>query len=99
MFSENQPITVKMKREYDHIQVTEVGVGSFEGGPLEIRVRCTGPYSLQVTGRSALDFTYHLSSVHNTDTGETKPLLGSPVRGIITACLMKILFSAVYHRL
>ena len=35
-----------MTREFNRIHMTEVG--SFEGGRLEIRVRCTGPYSLQV---------------------------------------------------
>lgn len=46
-----------------------------------IRVRCTGPYSLQVTGRSVLDFTYQLSSVENLESGEKKQLFGSPVKG------------------
>lgn len=67
-----------MTREFDRVHVTQVG--SFEGGPLEVRVRCAGPYSVQVTGRTILDFTYQLSSVH-TDTGQTKPLLGSPIKG------------------
>lgn len=71
-----------MTRNLDRIQVTEVG--SFEGGPLEIRVSCTGSYSLQVTGRTTLDFTYQLSVVKNIDTGETRPLLGSPVKGMAT---------------
>lgn len=78
--SDNKLITVKMTREFDRIHMTEVG--SFGGGRLEIRVRCTGPYSLQVTGRSTLDFTYQLSLVDNINTGETRPLLGSPVKGI-----------------
>lgn len=56
-------------------------VGNFKNGSLVISVRCTGPYSLQVTGRSTLDFTYHLSSVENLETGESKRLLGSPVKG------------------
>ena len=76
-----------MTRNFQRIQVTEVG--SFQGGPLEIRVRCTGPYSLQVTGRSTLDFTYQLSVVKNTDTGETRPLLGSPVKGMETFFLLE----------
>jgi len=59
--------------------VTEVG--NFESGALMISVRCTGPYSLQVTGRSTLDFTYQLSSVENLETGESKRLLGSPLKG------------------
>lgn len=63
------------------IHVTEVR--SFEGGPIEIRVWCTGPYSLQVTGRSALDFTYQLSSMDNADTNDIKPIHGDPVKGII----------------
>ena len=59
------------------MHVTEVG--SFKGGPLEVRVQCTGPYSLQVTGRSVLDFSYQLTTVHDTETAQTKRLLGSPV--------------------
>ena len=78
-----------MTREFNRIHMTEVG--SFEGGRLEIRVRCTGPYSLQVTGRSTLDFTYQLSLLDNINTGETKPLLGSPVKGINMFYSRKIL--------
>lgn len=79
LFSENQPFTAKVYSQFDYIHVTEVG--NFKSGPLVIRVRCTGPYSLQVTGRSTLDFTYQLSSVENLETGESKRLLGSPVKG------------------
>ncbi|XP_068754440.1 von Willebrand factor A domain-containing protein 7-like isoform X2 [Montipora capricornis] len=77
--SENKPITINMMKDLNRVHVTETG--SFEGGRLEIRVRCTGPYTLQVTGRSALDFTYQLSLVENTDTGTTRSLLGEPVIG------------------
>lgn len=71
-----------MTRNFDRaIHVTEVE--SFEGGPIEIRVWCNGPYSLQVTGRSALDFTYQLSSIDNADTNGAKPIHGDPVKGII----------------
>ena len=70
-----------MMKDLNRVHVTETG--SFEGGRLEIRVRCTGPYTLQVTGRSALDFTYQLSLVENTDTGTTRSLLGEPVIGIM----------------
>ena len=78
-FAENQPFTAKVYSEFGSIHVTEVG--NFKNGPLVISVRCDGPYSLQVTGRSTLDFTYHLSSVENLETGESKRLLGSPVKG------------------
>ena len=44
-------------------------------------MQCTGPYSLQVTGRSVLDFSYQLTTVHDTETAQTKRLLGSPVKG------------------
>lgn len=71
-----------MTRNFDRaIHVTEVE--NFEGGPIEIRVWCNGPYSLQVTGQSALDFTYQLSSIDNADTNNAKPIHGDPVKGII----------------
>ena len=76
-------------RQFNRVHVSEVG--SFEGGPLEIRVRCIGPYSLQVTGRSVLDFSYQLSAVQNPETGETKRLLGSPVKGNDTCSFFFIL--------
>ena len=78
-FSENQPFTAKVYSQFDYIHVTEVG--NFKSGPLMISVRCTGPYSLQVTGRSTLDFNYQLSSVENLEIGESKRLLGSPLKG------------------
>jgi len=78
-FPEKQPFTAKVYSQFDDIHVTEVG--NFKSGPLVISVRCTGPYSLQVTGRSTLDFTYQLSSIENLETGESRRLLGSPVKG------------------
>ena len=79
-FPENhEPFRAKVYSQFDDIHVTEVR--NFKNGPLVISVRCTGPYSLQVTGRSTLDFTYQLSSVENLETGESKRLLGSPVKG------------------
>lgn len=78
-FPENQPFTAKVYSQFDYIHVTEVG--NFKSEPLVISVRCTGPYSLQATGRSTLDFTYQLSSVENLETRESKRLLGSPVKG------------------
>ena len=78
-FAGNQPLTAKVYSHFDYIHVTEVG--NVKSGSLMISVRCTGPYSLQVTGRSTLDFTYQLSSVENREIGESKRLLGSPLKG------------------
>ena len=99
---EDQDFTATIYSQFDYIHVTKVS--NFEGGKLLIRVRCTGPYSLQVTGRSILDFTYQLSSVENLETGESKRLLGSPVKGnkafipknIINYYYYCILFAMVY---
>ena len=44
-------------------------------------VSCVGPYTLQVTGFSPLDFTYQLLDVEDLERGITRRVVGNPLRG------------------
>ena len=50
-------------------------------GLLKITVSCNGPYTLQVTGSSPLDFTYQLLDVEDLERGTTRRVIGNPLRG------------------
>ena len=50
-------------------------------GLLKITVSCNGPYTLQVTGSSPLDFTYQLLDVEDLERGTTRRVVGNPLRG------------------
>lgn len=50
-------------------------------GLLKITVSCNGPYTLQVTGSSPLDFTYQLLDVEDLERGTTRRIVGNPLRG------------------
>ena len=50
-------------------------------GSLKITVSCNGPYTLQVTGSSPLDFTYQLLDVEDLERGTTRRVIGNPLRG------------------
>ena len=50
-------------------------------GLLKITVSCNGPYTLQVTGSSPLDFTYQLLDVEDLEQGTTRRVIGNPLRG------------------
>ena len=50
-------------------------------GTLKLAVSCIGPYTLQVTGSSPLDFTYQLLDVEDLERGTTRRVVGNPLRG------------------
>ena len=50
-------------------------------GSLKILVSCNGPYTLQVSGSSPLDFTYQLLDVEDLERGATRRVVGNPLRG------------------
>ena len=50
-------------------------------GTLKLAVSCVGPYTLQVTGSSPLDFTYQLLDVEDLERGTTRRVVGNPLRG------------------
>ena len=50
-------------------------------GLLKITVSCDGPYTLQVSGSSPLDFTYQLLDVEDLERGTTRRVVGNPLRG------------------
>ena len=58
-----------------------VEVTSLVSGSLKLTVSCNGPYSLQVTGSSPLDFTYQLLDVEDLERGITRRVVGNPLRG------------------
>ena len=56
-------------------------VTSLVNGSLKLTVSCNGPYTLQVTGSSPLDFTYQLLDVEDQERGTTRRVVGNPLRG------------------
>jgi len=56
-------------------------VTSLVSGSLKLTVSCNGPYSLQVTGSSPLDFTYQLLDVEDLERGIARRVVGNPLRG------------------
>lgn len=58
-------------------------VTSLVSGSLQVTVSCDGPYTLQVSGYSPLDFTYQLSDVEDLERGTTRRVAGNPLRGEI----------------
>ena len=58
-----------------------VEVTNLFSGLLKITVSCNGPYTLQVTGSSPLDFTYQLLDVEDLERGTTRRVIGNPLRG------------------
>lgn len=63
-------------------------VSNLVSGVLNMTVSCVGPFTLQVTGFSPLDFTYQLLDVEDLERGITRRVVGNPLRGkAIKFCL------------
>ena len=63
-------------------------VSNLVSGVLNMTVFCVGPFTLQVTGFSPLDFTYQLLDVEDLERGITRRVVGNPLRGkAIKFCL------------
>ena len=63
-------------------------VSNLVSGLLSMTVSCVGPFTLQVTGFSPLDFTYQLLDVEDLERGITRRVVGNPLRGkAIKFCL------------
>ena len=60
-------------RKLDVKEVTNLVSGS-----LKLTVSCNGPYTLQVTGSSPIDFTYQLLEVEDMERGIQGGLLEIP---------------------
>ena len=58
-------------------------VTNLVSGSLKLKVSCYGPYTLQVTGSSPIDFTYQLLDVEDMERGTTRRVAGNPLRGKI----------------
>ena len=56
-------------------------VSNLVSGVLNMTVSCVGPFTLQVTGFSPLDFTYQLLDVEDLERGITRRVVGNPLRG------------------
>ena len=63
------------------IKLLIIEVTSLVSGSLELTVSCNGPYTLQVTGSSPIDFTYQLLDVEDMERGTTRRVVGNPLRG------------------
>ena len=58
-----------------------IEVTNLVSGSLELAVSGHGPYTLQVTGSSPIDFTYQLLDVEDMERGTTRRVVGNPLRG------------------
>ena len=56
-------------------------VTNLVSGSLKLTVSFNGPYTLQVTGSSPIDFTYQLLEVEDMERGTTRRVVGNPLRG------------------
>ena len=56
-------------------------VTNLVSGSLKLTVSCNGPYTLQITGSSSIDFTYQLLDVEDMERGTTRRVVGNPLRG------------------
>lgn len=56
-------------------------VTNLVSGSLKLTVSCNGPYTLQVTGSSPIDFTYQLLDLEDIERGTTRRVVGNPLRG------------------
>ena len=56
-------------------------VSNLVSGVLNMTVSCVGPFTLQVTGFSPLDFTYQLLDVEDLERGIIRRVVGNPLRG------------------
>ena len=60
-------------------------VTNLVSGSLKLTVSCNGPYTLQVTGSSPIDFTYQLLDVEDMVRGTTRRVVGNPLRGKVVS--------------
>lgn len=60
-----------------------IEVTNLDSGSLELTVSCNGPFTLQVTGSSPIDFTYQLLDVEDMERGTTRRVVGNPLRGTV----------------
>ena len=70
---------LKNVTQSDKLLITEAS--NLISGTLKLAVSCVGPYTLQVTGSSPLDFTYQLLDVEDLERGTTRRVVGNPLRG------------------
>ena len=56
-------------------------ITNLNSGSLKLTVSCQGPFTLQATGSSPIDFTYQLLDVEDEEQGSTRRVLGNPLRG------------------
>ena len=78
-FTGNSSIQVKDITSSSKLFVKEVT--NLVSGSLKLTVSCNGPYTLQVTGSSPIDFTYQLLDVEDMERGTTRRVVGNPLRG------------------
>ena len=84
-------MTLQEKTVTSSSRLLVLEVSNLVSGLLNITVSCVGPYTLQVTGFSPLDFTYQLLDVEDLERGITRRVVGNPLRGkAIKFCLLDI---------
>ena len=79
LFTGNSSMQEKVITSSSKLYVAEVT--NLVSGSLKLTVSCTGPYTLQVTGSSPIDFTYQLLDVEDMERGTTRRVVGNPLRG------------------
>ena len=78
-FTGNAAMQKKVLASSSKLLILEVT--SLVSGSLKLTVSCNGPYTLQVTGSSPLEFTYQLLDVEDRERGTTRRVVGNPLRG------------------
>ena len=78
-FTGNSSIQVKDITSSSKLFVKELT--NLVSGSLKLTVSCNGPFTLQVTGSSPIDFTYQLLDVEDMERGTTRRVVGNPLRG------------------
>ena len=78
-FFTGNSLLLKTVTQSNKLLITEAS--NLISGTLKLAVSCVGPYTLQVTGSSPLDFTYQLLDVEDLELGTTRRVVGNPLRG------------------
>ena len=91
-FAGNSTVQRKIISSSSTLLILEVT--SLVSGSIKLTVSCNGPYTLQVSGFSPLDFTYELLDVEDMERSITRRVVGNPLRG---KAIRQLLFLIILH--
>ena len=73
-----ESITTQVVSQSSSLLIVEAR--NIESGKIDLNMSCVGPFRLQVTSKSQIDFTYQLRTV--VETGDVIPVSGDLIKGI-----------------